>query len=537
MLSLTLILFVTEVIMQTILLSIAVWFTHFLTASSLNFNAPPSSTLGYYTENIFTTEATTETNQELMIPMNTTDLAPPVTMTQDSTTPKALTNEAQTHASLYTHVSVITTEETTTAHDLDSSTESQNDIIDGTKTTDSFMFYTNTSLASTDTSSAPQKEDKNETGRESSAHNMSYSNDRHTTDIWNDTTVKQPTSEPFNSEQTVFWKERTVNDTIKADEEMYEMSSTQATFANSIEETERTEGTTRSYGFTTKHMVLMHTEEHYTTPSTTDTTSATSTIENNWITSQNTDTPMTTTAYTTLDGMNITNAPENQSSIPGIVMTSGRPGEDSEANESTTHNIVTKENGTPSVTFNTTNNTNSSIIANVITDHINTTSIMTDTTNNLLPECFNTNPKQTNFRQSKLVCFITLWTLAMTASIFLGITIFLWVRLSLLKKRMKIKGGGQVEKGGQKTERKSLWADPKASVQERVEFWYVTGSTLEADRKERGKRREEKVKQKKEEQDKSENELWIQPRVTENDIEFWYANRRTKEERTRMGYF
>lgn len=525
--------------METILLSIAVWHTHFLTASSLYFNTPPSSSPGYYTESIFTTEATTETNQELTIPINTTDLAPPVTTTRDSTI-KTLTNDAQTHESL-SH-SVIPTEETTPVHELNSSTESQNDTIDAAKTTDSdrVMFHTNTSLTSTATSFArltPQKEDKNETGRGSSAHNTSYNNDSQTADIWNATTVKQPTSEPFKSEQTVSWKEWTVNDTTKSDEEIYEMSSTQAAFANSNEDTERTEGTTGSYGLTTEHMVLMHTEEHYTTPNTTDTTSAI--IENNWITSRNVDTPMTTTDYTTLDGMNITNAPENQSSTPGIVTKSGRRREESEVNESTTHNIVTKENRTPSVTFDTTNNINSSIVTNFITDrNINATSIITDTKNNVFPECFNTNSKQTHFQQSKLVCFITLWILAMTASIFLGITIFLWVQLSVLKKRMKMNGGGQVEKGGQKMEKESLWAEPKASVQERVEFWYVTGSTLEADRKERGKRKEERVKRKKEEQDKSENELWIQPRVTEDDItEFWYANRRMKEERTRMGYF
>ncbi|KAI7803005.1 uncharacterized protein si:ch73-248e21.5 [Triplophysa rosa] len=524
--------------METILLSIAVLLAHFLTVSSLYFNTPPPSTLRSYTESIFTTEETTETNQELGIPLNSKDLSPPVMTTQDSTITTAFTIETQTHASLTQNVTP--TEETTSV-----SPESQNDTIDAVKIADgesnTVMIHTNTSLTATATSSArltAQKEDKNETGRGSSAHNTSYNNDRQTADIWNATTVKQLTSEPFNSVQTVAWKEWTVNDTMKADEENDEMSSTQATFANS----DKDSGTTGSYSLTTGHMVLMHTEEHYTTPNTTDTTSAA--IENNWIISQNTDMPITA-AYTTLDGMNITDAPENQSLTPNIK--SGRRGEDIEVNESTTQNRVTnftahtgKENTTPLVTLDTssdtTNNNKSSIIANVTPDNnTNATSIITDPKNSLLPECFNTNSKQT--QQSKLVCFITLWALAMTASVFLGIIIFLYVRLSILKKRVKIRGG-QGEKGGQKEEKESLWADPKASVQERVEFWYINGSTLEADRKERGKRREERVKGKKEEQNKSESELWIQPIVTEDDItEFWHANRRMKEDRTRMRHF
>ncbi len=63
-----------------------------------------------------------------------------------------------------------------------------------------------------------------------------------------------------------------------------------------------------------------------------------------------------------------------------------------------------------------------------------------------------------------------------------------------------------------------------------MEFWYVNGSTLEAGRKEKDRRR---MKRRGREQDNEENSLWIQPRVTVDDItEFWYANRRTKDERT-----
>ncbi|KAG1968050.1 putative threonine-rich GPI-anchored glycoprotein-like [Pimephales promelas] len=115
----------------------------------------------------------------------------------------------------------------------------------------------------------------------------------------------------------------------------------------------------------------------------------------------------------------------------------------------------------------------------------------------------------------------------MIATIFLGITIFLWVRLSVSKKKRK-----QREKGGQTCEKESLWADPKASVQERVEFWYVNGSTMEADRKQKDRKRQERMKRRGQEQDRKENGLWIQPKVTVDDItEFWYANRRIKEER------
>lgn len=529
--------------METILLSIAVWLTHFLTVSTLYFNTPPPSTMRSYTETIFSTEETTEIIQELEIPLNSTDLSPPVTTTQDSMMTTALTIETQTHASLTQNVTP--TEETTSV-----GPESQNDTIDAVKAADgesnTVTIHTNTSLTATTTSSArltAQMEDKNKTGRGASAHNMSYNNDRQTEDIWNATTVKQLTSEPFNSVQTVSWTEWTVNDTMKAVEENDEMSSTQETFANS----DKDSGTTGSNGLTTGHMVLMHTEEHYTTPNitpnTTDTTSAT--IGNIWITSQNTDIPITAD-YTTSDGMNMTDAPKNQSLTPYIK--SGRRGEDIEVNESTTQNRVTnftaqtrKENTTPLVTLDTssdtTNNNKSSIIANVTPDNnTNGTLVITDPKNSLLPECFITNSKQT--QQSKLVCFITLWTLAMVASVFLGIIIFLYVRLSILKKRGKIRGGGQGEKGGQKEEKESLWADPKASVQERVEFWYVNGSTLEADRKERGKRREERVKGKKVEQNRCESELWIQPVVTEDDItEFWHANRKMKEDRTQMRYF
>lgn len=528
--------------MQMTLLSITVWLTHFLIASSLNYNTPTADTQENNTEAIQITGATTKTS------MHTTALSPPVTTSQDNTIITTdLAGEAQTHAS--STLNATSTEETVPMH------QSQNDFMDTANTTDgernTVMFQTDTSVTDTTVSFyfarlTPQKDDKNETGRRSSAHDTGY-DDEHsslgsvtqtqTEGIWDTTPDKQPTSEPLNSAQTASWKDWTVesNATMK---ENYEMSSTQAAFANSNEES-TTQGTTGSDGLMTDHTAQTHREEHYNT---TDTTSATPTIDSNFITSQNSDVPMTTTLHT----LNFTETAENHSVTPVNEMKSGgrwtgqSSTEDSGVNESTTQYIVTNstahtgsENRTL-VTLDTPSDTtdinNSSIVGEVVTD-INVTSIKTDTENRLWPECFDTNSKQTQL-QSKLVCFITLWTLAITATVFLGISIFLWVRISVVKKRMTVSGRRQVEKGGPR-ERESLWADPKTSVQERVEFWYVNGSTLEADRKERGRKREERIKRKKQEQNQNENELWIQPRVTVDDLtEFWYANRRIKEERT-----
>nr|XP_055049814.1 mucin-16 [Misgurnus anguillicaudatus] len=579
--------------MQMTLLSITVWLTHFLKASSFNYNTPTADTQRNYTEAIQITGATTKTN------MHTTALSPPVTTTQDNTiittTTTDLTGEAQTHAS--STLNEISTEETVPMH------QSQNDFMDTANTTDgdrnTLMFQTDTTVSLKFT---PQKDDQNETGRRSSAHNTSYDHEysslgsvtqTQTEGIWSTTPDKQPTSEPLNSAQTASWKDWTAesNATTKVYEEHYEMSSTQAAFANSNEES-TTQGTTGSDGLMTEHRVQTHREEHFNT---TDTTSATPTIDSNFITSQNSDVPMTTILHT----LNITETAENHSLTPVNEMKSGgrwtgqSSTEDSGINESTTQYGVTNSTAyigsenrtlvtldTPNDTtdinnssiiaeivtdinedsginesttqYSVTNSTvytgsenrtlvtldtpsdttdinNSSIIAEVVTD-INVTSIKTDTKNRHWPECFDANSKQT--LQSKLVCFITLWTLAITATVFLGISIFLWVRISVEKKKMTISGRRQVEKGGP-GERESLWADPKTSVQERVEFWYVNGSTLEADRKERGRKREERMKRKKQEQNQNENELWIQPRVTVDDItDFWYANRRIKEERT-----
>ncbi|KTF96253.1 hypothetical protein cypCar_00012040 [Cyprinus carpio] len=333
-------------------------------------------------------------------------------------------------------------------------------------------------------------------------------------------------SDPVNSASTVPWRHSTEkeDERTKADERNYETNSTQATFANTNKELRETQGTEGTYSFTSEHS-----EEHYDTAvNTTDVSTTTATGSNEWSISQNTDIPMTTPAYTTAQDPTVTDVPEYHTSTGG-------------AKHSTTPQNIYKftnstaptgrENRTGTDTpGGTTTNVNISVITDALTDNsLNATTNRTnktDTENKAWPACLNPNP-ESHSRQSMLVCFITLWSLAMTATIFLGITIFLLVRLSVFKKKMKRR-----VKGGQTCEKESLWADPKASVQERVEFWYINGSTLEADRKEKDRGRQKKMKGRGQEQDNEENGLWIQPRVTVDDItEFWYANRRLKEER------
>ncbi|KAL7860814.1 hypothetical protein AOLI_G00171630 [Acnodon oligacanthus] len=149
------------------------------------------------------------------------------------------------------------------------------------------------------------------------------------------------------------------------------------------------------------------------------------------------------------------------------------------------------------------------------------------------PDCFNKDSSSQTQQPSKMVCFITMWSLGMTASIFLGLTIFLWARLSVAKKRAKRRG--RKNRGGKRSarkERESLWATDGASADERVEFWYANGSTLEADKKGKVQERENRTKRKGGKQKEGNTEdMWIQPKVTLQDItEFWYANRRVRNE-------
>ncbi|XP_051987271.1 uncharacterized protein si:ch73-248e21.5 [Xyrauchen texanus] len=528
--------------MEMSLLSITVWLTHFLFASALYFNTTTTQL----------SKNTLADNIETPHIFGATASSPETTESLDSTVATAL------------HVT--STEEIASMHQLNSRNESQKDIVHFTKGKDEWsvsnanvMIHTNTSLMDTTVSSNPgrltiKKDNNNETGTKSSALITSYDSDRHTSldKVLNTQTTEPVTMallDPFKIVTTVPWRDWSGEgyERMKPDEGNYEINSTQATFANLNEET-RTQVTEGSYKLTSEHRAPVHNEEHYnTTTSTTEVITGTPTTRNNWITPHNTNTPMTAmSAYKTEHDLTVTDTTEYHTSIPVLVTESSgywseQPSREyiTDSTTQSTYRLLNstahteRENRTETDTPSGITSNNSTIIANVIAD--NSTNATTDKMNNtstentLWPNCFNS---QSQFRESRLVCFITVWTLAMSASVFLGISVFLCVRLSIVKKRMKHRGRGQEEKGGQKWEKESLWANPKASVQERVEFWYVSGSTLKADRKEKQRKREEKSKRKKHEQNKDENELWIQPRVTMDDLaEFWYANRRIKEDR------
>ncbi|XP_058265033.1 mucin-2 isoform X2 [Hemibagrus wyckioides] len=142
--------------------------------------------------------------------------------------------------------------------------------------------------------------------------------------------------------------------------------------------------------------------------------------------------------------------------------------------------------------------------------------------------CFSVDSSSQHRRFSNLVCFITLWSLAMMASIFLGLTVFLWVRLSVTRKRARLRGRGRRDRTAK--EKESLWAEPDSSNEERVEFWYANGTTVEENKK-RNRLRRVKTRKNEEEQ----MDMWIQPKVTMKDItEFWYANGRVRHEEETM---
>ncbi|XP_029109748.1 flocculation protein FLO11 isoform X1 [Scleropages formosus] len=121
-------------------------------------------------------------------------------------------------------------------------------------------------------------------------------------------------------------------------------------------------------------------------------------------------------------------------------------------------------------------------------------------------------------KSTKLVCFVTLCTLGVTASVFFGLTMFLWVRLSV--HRGKVRKRWMQARGEQST----LWAQPKGTLEQRVEFWYANSSSVAPEQaavraqplEDTGRRREPET-------------LWTPPRVTLEDItEFWYSNGRTR---------
>ncbi|XP_067238116.1 uncharacterized protein si:ch73-248e21.5 [Chanodichthys erythropterus] len=621
--------------MEMTLLSITVWFTHFLIASALYLNTLPTNTMSGYTETTQVTPATTKTNQEPKILINATPFSPPTT-TQDSTT----NMPSEVHTQPNTTPYVTPTEETTSLHQYNSNTSSQNDKMDAGvgNSSNVAVSHRNTSHATVSTDFARLTPQNIETETMSS---MSYS------DGGRPVQTADTLSDPLNSVSTVPWTEKE-DDRTKADEGNYETNSTQATFANTKEEsrgTQSTEGSehreepngtaantisvsaataTARIDWSTSHNldIPMNTTAYTTAqdPTVTDApehhtsiggvSAATTTARiHDWSTPQISDIPMNTTAYTTAQDPTVTDAPEHHTSIGGVSARihdwSTSQNSDIPMNTTAQDPTVTDEpehhtsiggvsaatttarihdwstpqisdismnttayttaqdptvtdapkyhtsvggvnhstiqqnrftnstahtgreniTGTDTPGGTTTYNNNSSIITDVLTDATTNETNKTDTESKVWPKCLNPESKS---RQSRLVCFITVWALAMTATIFLGITIFLWVRLTVFKKKMRRR-----EKGGQKGEKESLWADPKASVQERVEFWYVNGSTMEADKKQKDRKRQERMKKRGQQWDNEENGLWIQPRVTVDDItEFWYANRRLKEDRT-----
>ncbi|KAL0197727.1 hypothetical protein M9458_006267, partial [Cirrhinus mrigala] len=493
--------------MEMTLLSITVWFTRFLIASALYANTQSPNTLSDYAETTQVTPATTKTNTGPKILIYSTTSSPlPASTTQDSITNSPI--EVYTQTNITSNVTL--TQETPSLLGHNTSTPSQNGTTDdgvsvstASDVTMSHADTSHTTVSSNFERLTPQRDDSNETGTTLS---VSYNYDGstvQTTDILSD---------PVDSVSTVPWRHSTENEDMrtKADERNYETNSTQATFANMTEESRGTRGTEGSYGYTSEHR-----EEHYNTSvNTTDVSAITATVSNEWSSLQSTDIPMTTPGYTTEQGLMVTNASENHTSVGGVI---------NSTTQQNTHRFTNstppmgRENRTGTDTpVGTTTNINISIITDATTDNsLNATTIRTNKTepeNEVRPTCVNTSPEPSS-RQSTLVCLITLFTLAMTATIFLGISIFLWVRLSVFKKKLKRR-----EKGGRSSEKESLWANPKASVQDRVEFWYVNGSTLEADRKEKDKKKQERMKRRGREQDNEENSLWIQPRVTVDDI-------------------
>ncbi|KAM9456878.1 uncharacterized protein Hap1MRO34_018227 [Clarias gariepinus] len=146
--------------------------------------------------------------------------------------------------------------------------------------------------------------------------------------------------------------------------------------------------------------------------------------------------------------------------------------------------------------------------------------------------CFANSSSQTR-RFSNLVCFITIWSLAMIASIFLGLSVFLWVRLSVRKKRARIRGRERKDGKGHRPaakEKQSLWAERGSSAEERVEFWYANGDVVE-EGKRRQRARQVRTRMNKERQAGAEEDAWIQPKVTLKDItEFWHMKERGRHE-------
>ncbi|XP_021455530.2 uncharacterized serine-rich protein C215.13 [Oncorhynchus mykiss] len=153
------------------------------------------------------------------------------------------------------------------------------------------------------------------------------------------------------------------------------------------------------------------------------------------------------------------------------------------------------------------------------------------------PECGEADERSPSLLpgSTRLVCFIVLCALGLTASVFLGLTVFLWVRLSVQREREKrVRRGGEEVSG---VDLENLWVDQMSSVEERVEFWYANGSTMGPGHKRRERGRERGKERRRREQGRQKgvecDNLWTQPKVTLEDItDFWYANGRAIPEET-----
>ncbi|KAG7279447.1 hypothetical protein CRUP_038220 [Coryphaenoides rupestris] len=121
------------------------------------------------------------------------------------------------------------------------------------------------------------------------------------------------------------------------------------------------------------------------------------------------------------------------------------------------------------------------------------------------------------------VCFVTLWVLAMSAALFLGLTIFFWVRLSA-------RSGGQrlLAREGSPAPQDSedMWAVRGSSPGERAEFWYTSPRMArQSEAVREGGRRQSRGGRREDRGEEEGDGLWSQPTVTLEDISgFWHSN-------------
>ncbi|XP_062840823.1 location of vulva defective 1 [Trichomycterus rosablanca] len=332
---------------------------------------------------------------------------------------------------------------------------------------------------------------------------------------------------------TVTWK-----DEINESTEYYEITPTtdhsiqvQTLNLESTQNTEEPLVSTTDVSMTPEAQTDQKTTEDHSTAQTTNTynsinttrsddTTRTEAITGEGITvaTNSTETQSTTTAEATT-GEGITTA-TNSTETQGTTTAEATTGEDLTVTSINLNN-VTNITETRSATRTEASYTWTTLLS---TTNASENVSRTETKWTLWPNCYD-NDKDvsvTSGRSSKLVCFVTLWSLGMTASIFLGLTIFLWVRLSVIKKRARLKG--RRDKGEQKAakERESLWAEHYTSAEDRVEFWYANGTTIEANKKGSKRQKKRPAKTKDERKEEKEEDLWIQPKVTLQDItDFW----------------